>query len=63
MCNLQEKERKKIITMELKRNNGFGWQVFQVAPSLFMVEVRKSGGDTLEFHKVLSNCEIAFSCY
>ncbi|XP_010538259.1 PREDICTED: CBL-interacting serine/threonine-protein kinase 23-like [Tarenaya hassleriana] len=26
-------------------------EVFQVAPSLYMVEVRKSGGDTLEFHK------------
>lgn len=27
-------------------------QIFQVAPSLCMVELRKSGGDTLEFHKV-----------
>lgn len=27
-------------------------QVFQVAPSLHMVEVRKAKGDTLEFHKV-----------
>ncbi|KAI9198696.1 hypothetical protein LWI28_020728 [Acer negundo] len=26
-------------------------EIFQVAPSLFMVELRKSGGDTLEFHK------------
>ncbi|CAN8290652.1 unnamed protein product [Cochlearia groenlandica] len=26
-------------------------EVFQVAPSLYMVEMRKSGGDTLEFHK------------
>ncbi|KAB1222688.1 CBL-interacting serine/threonine-protein kinase 23 [Morella rubra] len=26
-------------------------EIFEVAPSLFMVEVRKSGGDTLEFHK------------
>ncbi|XP_042943225.1 CBL-interacting serine/threonine-protein kinase 23 isoform X2 [Carya illinoinensis] len=25
--------------------------IFEVAPSLYMVEVRKSGGDTLEFHK------------
>jgi len=30
-------------------------EVFAVAPSLFMVEVRKSGGDTLEFHKFYSN--------
>ncbi|MFQ6631488.1 hypothetical protein Gotur_008754 [Gossypium turneri] len=28
-------------------------EVFQVAPSLCMVELRKSGGDTLEFHKCL----------
>jgi hypothetical protein len=28
------------------------WQVFEVAPSLFMVEVRKAVGDTLEYHKV-----------
>ncbi|KAK4858333.1 hypothetical protein QYF36_014817 [Acer negundo] len=26
-------------------------EIFQVAPSLYMVELRKSGGDTLEFHK------------
>ncbi|KAJ7968990.1 Non-specific serine/threonine protein kinase [Quillaja saponaria] len=26
-------------------------EIFQVAPSLHMVELRKSGGDTLEFHK------------
>lgn len=30
-------------------------EVFEVAPSLFMVEVRKAGGDTLEFHKFYSN--------
>ncbi|KAF8031016.1 hypothetical protein BT93_D0263 [Corymbia citriodora subsp. variegata] len=26
-------------------------EIFEVAPSLYMVELRKSGGDTLEFHK------------
>ncbi|KAL5773976.1 hypothetical protein ACOSP7_011533 [Xanthoceras sorbifolium] len=26
-------------------------EILQVAPSLYMVELRKSGGDTLEFHK------------
>ncbi|GKF99636.1 hypothetical protein Tco_0301327, partial [Tanacetum coccineum] len=26
--------------------------VFEVAPSPHMVELRKTGGDTLEFHKV-----------
>ncbi|KAH7286408.1 hypothetical protein KP509_32G005800 [Ceratopteris richardii] len=26
-------------------------EVFEVAPSLFVVEVRKAGGDTLEYHK------------
>ncbi|KAF3542186.1 hypothetical protein DY000_02009003 [Brassica cretica] len=29
--------------------------VLQVAPSLYMVETRKSGGDTLEFHKFYKN--------
>ncbi len=28
------------------------WQVFEVAPSLYMVELRKSNGDTLEYHNV-----------
>lgn len=27
-------------------------QIFEVAPSLFVVELRKAGGDTLEYHKV-----------
>ena len=35
-------------------------QIFQVAPSLHMVEVRKAKGDTLEFHKVSSCCFFAF---
>ena len=26
-------------------------QIFEVAPSLHMVELRKTGGDTLEYHK------------
>ncbi|CAM6099174.1 unnamed protein product [Calypogeia fissa] len=26
-------------------------EIFEVAPSLFMVELRKAGGDTLEYHK------------
>ncbi|XP_038720588.1 CBL-interacting serine/threonine-protein kinase 23-like [Tripterygium wilfordii] len=30
-------------------------EIFQVAPSLYMVELRKSGGDTLEFHKFYNN--------
>jgi len=30
-------------------------EVFEVAPSLFMVELCKSGGDTLEFHKFYKN--------
>lgn len=28
------------------------FQILEVAPSLYMVELRKSQGDTLEFHKV-----------
>ncbi|XWS70705.1 hypothetical protein CRYUN_Cryun03dG0070300 [Craigia yunnanensis] len=30
-------------------------QVFEVAPSLFMVDVRKAAGDTLEYHKFYKN--------
>lgn len=30
------------------------FQILEVAPSLYMVEMRKSEGDTLEFHKVSS---------
>ncbi|XP_022865322.1 CBL-interacting serine/threonine-protein kinase 23-like [Olea europaea var. sylvestris] len=28
-------------------------EIFEVAPSLHMVELRKAGGDTLEFHMVM----------
>ncbi|XP_022140023.1 CBL-interacting serine/threonine-protein kinase 23-like isoform X3 [Momordica charantia] len=30
-------------------------EIYEVAPSLYMVEVRKAGGDTLEFHKFYKN--------
>ncbi|XP_054777532.1 CBL-interacting serine/threonine-protein kinase 23 isoform X2 [Prosopis cineraria] len=30
-------------------------EIFEVAPSICMVELRKSGGDTLEFHKFYKN--------
>jgi len=30
-------------------------EVFEVTPSLYMVELRKSNGDTLEFHKFYRN--------
>jgi hypothetical protein len=30
-------------------------QVFEVAPSLYMVELRKSRGDTLEYHNFYKN--------
>ncbi|KAL6009803.1 CBL-interacting serine/threonine-protein kinase 3 [Asimina triloba] len=36
-----------------KGNLNVATEVFQVAPSLHMVEVRKAKGDTLEFHKVV----------
>lgn len=29
--------------------------MFEVAPSLHVIELRKTGGDTLEFHKVGEN--------
>lgn len=35
-----------------KGNLNVATEVFQVAPSLHMVELRKAKGDTLEFHKV-----------
>ncbi|GKU92626.1 hypothetical protein SLEP1_g6333 [Rubroshorea leprosula] len=33
-------------------------EIFEVAPSLYMVELRKSGGDTLEFHKFYKNLTV-----
>lgn len=43
--------------------NAFTLQVFEVAPSFCMVELRKSGGDTLEFHKVVfSLCTLFLLC-
>ncbi|KAJ7560030.1 hypothetical protein O6H91_04G111200 [Diphasiastrum complanatum] len=38
-----------------KGNLSVATQVSEVAPSLFMVEMRKAGGDTLEFHKFFKN--------
>ncbi|XP_047250410.1 CBL-interacting serine/threonine-protein kinase 3 isoform X2 [Capsicum annuum] len=38
-----------------KGNLNVSTEVFQVAPSLHMVEVRKAKGDTLEFHKFYKN--------
>ena len=35
--------------------------MFEVAPSLHVVELRKTGGDTLEFHKVGSVPREAFN--
>lgn len=36
------------------------FQVFEVAPSLHMVELRKIGGDTLEFHNVCQHSNFYF---
>ncbi|KAK4796921.1 hypothetical protein SAY86_029247 [Trapa natans] len=33
-------------------------QIYEIAPSLYLVEVRKSGGDTLEFHKFYKNLSL-----
>jgi hypothetical protein len=43
------------------KQSHFITKVFEVTPSLYMVELRKSNGDTLEFHKV--NCTILFIAY
>lgn len=41
------------VTMYILPSRGWTFlQIFEVAPSLYMVELRKSRGDTLEFHKV-----------
>lgn len=42
-------------SLSIWRKINFLQQIFEVAPSLYMVELRKSGGDTLEFHKVQYN--------
>ncbi|XP_017225074.1 CBL-interacting serine/threonine-protein kinase 23 isoform X1 [Daucus carota subsp. sativus] len=36
-------------------------EIFEVAPSLHMVEVRKAGGDTLEFHKFYKNLSVGLN--
>ena len=36
------------------------YQIFEVAPSLYMVDVRKVAGDTLEYHRVCSVCISSF---
>ncbi|KAL8108366.1 hypothetical protein AgCh_024728 [Apium graveolens] len=36
-------------------------EIFEVAPSLHMVEVRKAGGDTLEFHKFYKNFTVGLN--
>jgi hypothetical protein len=43
------------------KQSHFITKVFEVTPSLYMVELRKSNGDTIEFHKV--NCTILFIAY
>ncbi|KAJ8422823.1 hypothetical protein Cgig2_002919 [Carnegiea gigantea] len=49
------KMRLKNVKAGRKGNLNIATEVFQVAPSLHLVEVRKAKGDTLEFHKVESN--------
>ena len=38
-------------------------KVYEVAPSLFMVDVRKATGDTLEYHKVSFLLHILYSFF
>ncbi|KAJ0961532.1 hypothetical protein J5N97_001705 [Dioscorea zingiberensis] len=42
-----------------KGNLNIATEIFQVAPSLHMVEVRKAKGDTLEFHKFYKNLSLS----
>lgn len=56
--NVQKKNYKMKLQGEKSGRKGHlsvATEVFEVAPSLFMVEVRKAGGDTLEFHKFYNN--------
>lgn len=56
--NVEKKNYKMKIQGEKKGRKGHlsvATQVFQVAPALFVVEVRKAGGDTLEFHNFYNN--------
>lgn len=56
--NVEKKNYKMRIQGERKGRKGHlsvATQVFQVAPALFVVEVRKAGGDTLEFHNFYNN--------
>eukprot|EP00250_Pteridium_aquilinum_P008718 c18157_g1_i2 orf=830-2152(+) len=56
--NVEKKNYKMKLQGEKKGRKGHlsvATQVFQVAPALFVVEVRKAGGDTLEFHNFYNN--------
>lgn len=56
--NVQTRDYKmKLQQMETGRKGhlSIATEVFEVAPSLYMVEVRKAGGDTLEYHKFYKN--------
>ncbi|MCO5612188.1 hypothetical protein L7F22_066450 [Adiantum nelumboides] len=56
--NVEKKNFKMKLQGEKKGRKGHlsvATQVFQVAPSLFVVEVRKANGDTLEFHNFYNN--------
>lgn len=53
------------LCFRLKRKKKTTWclKVFEVTPSLYMVELRKSNGDTLEFHKVYVVIELVVSLF
>lgn len=53
------------LCFRLKRGEKTIWclKVFEVTPSLYMVELRKSNGDTLEFHKVYVVIELVVSLF
>lgn len=56
--NVERKNYKMKIQGEKKGRKGHlsvATQVLQIAPALFVVEVRKAGGDTLEFHNFYNN--------
>ncbi|KAB2025729.1 hypothetical protein ERO13_D06G144400v2 [Gossypium hirsutum] len=57
LSSLFEKQMMKLLGEKTGRKGHLAvtTEIFQVAPSLFMVELRKSEGDTLEFHKFYNN--------
>lgn len=60
VCNITILFQLEFDSVQIVKQTDFKSQVFEVAPSFHMVEVRKTKGDTLEFHKAWSTLTILF---